>query len=62
MDYLLSSIPNNQFLKVPLMVLFEFKGFVGLARSRLPDGSYRNRELYDLLDKREFEENARINA
>ena len=62
MDYLLSCTKNVGPLKVPFMVLFEYKGFVGVAKSRVPDGPSRNRELFDLMDRKDFEEHSRINA
>jgi hypothetical protein len=44
LDYLLSVTRNEGSLKVPFMMLFEYKGFLGMARTRLPENSpIRNR-------------------
>lgn len=46
------------------MVLFEYKGFLGMAKSRVadPNAPPKNREFYGQLNIREFEDTARINA
>jgi len=37
------------------MILFEFKGFLGMAKSKVSDNSKaKNKELCDILDRREF--------
>lgn len=45
MDYLLSVTKNEGNLKVPFMVLFEYKGFLGMAKSRVaePNAPAKNR-------------------
>lgn len=45
MDYLLSVTKNEGNLKVPFMVLFEYKGFLGMAKSRVaePNAPPKNR-------------------
>ena len=56
LDYLLSVTRNEGSLKVPFMMLFEYKGFLGMARTRLPsDSPIRNRECYNQLNIKEFE-------
>ena len=50
MDYLLSVTKNEGTLKVPFMMLFEYKGFLGMARTRLPEGPVRNRECVNQLN------------
>ena len=40
------------------MVLFEYKGFLGMAKSRIGknlNNPVRNKELYSLFNPREFE-------
>ena len=36
LDYILSVTKNQGTLKVPFMMLFEYKGFLGMAKTRLP--------------------------
>lgn len=36
LDYLLSVTKNEGTIKVPFMMLFEYKGFLGMAKTRLP--------------------------
>ena len=43
-------------------MLFEYKGFLGMARTRLPDSAPRNRECVNQLNTREFEESTRISV
>jgi len=50
LDYLLSVTRNEGSLKVPFMILFEYKGFLGMARTRLPDSQARNRECYNSIN------------
>lgn len=53
MDYLLSITKNEGSLKVPFMMLFEYKGFLGMAKTRLPEDSpSRNRECYNQMNIR----------
>jgi hypothetical protein len=52
-DYLLGSLRNEGILKVPFMILFEYKGFLGMAKSRVGDSiKLRNKELYDIIDRK----------
>jgi hypothetical protein len=37
MDYLLRVTENQGTLKVPFIVLFEYKGFLGMAKSKVGD-------------------------
>jgi len=47
---------------VPFMAMFDFKGFVGIARSKInSDGLYKNKEYVEMMNRGEFEEEARIN-
>ena len=62
LDYLLTATKNEGNLKVPFMMLFEYKGFTGMAKSRIADGPPKNREFYSQLNIREFEESSRISA
>lgn len=64
MDYLLSVTKNEDNLKVPFMVLFEYKGFLGMAKSRIgePNAPPKNKEYYAHVSIRDFEENSRISA
>lgn len=36
LDYLAEVTQNKGVLKVPFMVLFEFKGFLGMAKTKIP--------------------------
>jgi hypothetical protein len=63
LDYLLSVTKNEGILKVPFMMLFEYKGFLGMARTRVPEDSpLRNRECLNQINVKDFEENSRISA
>ena len=63
MDYLLSVTENQGILKVPFIVLFEYKGFLGMAKSKVGlDFTPKNRECYSQLNIKEFENISRINA
>lgn len=64
LNYLLTVTKNEDTLKVPFMVLFEYKGFLGMAKSRIGDSNTppRNRDYYSQINIREFEETARISA
>ena len=43
-DYLLSATKNQGPLKVPLMTIFEFKGFLGMAKSKIGESKgFKNR-------------------
>lgn len=43
-EYLIGATKNEGILKVPFMVLFEYKGFLGMAKSRLGEGrGFKNR-------------------
>jgi hypothetical protein len=62
-DYLLGVTQNQGILKVPLMVLFEYKGFLGMGRTRIESsGHYCNREVYEVMNHKEFEEDTRVKA
>jgi hypothetical protein len=44
MDYLLTTTQNEGILKVPFIVLFEYKGFLGMAKSKVSDNfAYKNK-------------------
>lgn len=63
LNYLLHSTKNEGPLKVPFMMMFEYKGFLGMARTKLPDsGKFKNRELFESFDQRDLEENSRISS
>lgn len=63
MDYLLRVTENQGILKVPFIVLFEYKGFLGMAKSKVGlDFAPKNRECYSQLNIKEFENISRINA
>lgn len=53
-EYLLSTTKNEGNLKVPFMMLFEYKGFRGMAKSRVADNNapFKNREFYGQLNVR----------
>jgi len=52
-DYLIGVLGNQGIIRVPLMVLFEYKGFLGMAKTRIGESKfYRNEELYDIIDRR----------
>ena len=37
------------------MTMFEYKGFVGMAKSNLGDSrAYKNKEFYDIINRKEF--------
>lgn len=37
------------------MTMFEYKGFVGMAKSNLGESrGYKNREFYDIINRKEF--------
>jgi hypothetical protein len=49
----MGALRNEGILKVPLMVLFEYKGFVGMAKTRIGDNTvFRNKELYQAIDQK----------
>lgn len=41
-------------------MLFEYKGFLGMAKTRLPDSAPRNRECVNSINVKEFEDSSRI--
>lgn len=62
LDYLVEVTQNNGLLKVPFMVLFQFKGFLGMAKSKIAsDGIARNKQYLNLVDRNHFKSDARIN-
>ena len=55
MDYLIGQTKNEGILKVPLMMLFEYKGFLGMVKSRIIDANIvKNREVFKLVNIEEF--------
>lgn len=54
-EYLLGATKNEGILKVPFMTLFEYRGFLGMAKSKVGDGrGFKNKEFYELINRREF--------
>lgn len=54
-EYLINTTKNEGILKVPLMTMFEYKGFVGMAKSNLGESrAYKNKEFYDIINRKEF--------
>lgn len=43
------------------MTMFEYKGFLGMAKTKFGENlPFKNREFYDLINRKEFEEITRI--
>jgi hypothetical protein len=61
-DYLLEATKNEGYLLVPLMVVFEYKGFTGIVKTKINSSSSlsENQFLYSHLDLEEFVEDSRI--
>lgn len=52
-EYLLGATKNEGILKVPFMTLFEYKGFLGMAKSKIGDGrGFKNKEFYEIINRR----------
>jgi ribosome-associated toxin RatA of RatAB toxin-antitoxin module len=62
-EYLINATKNEGILKVPFMTLFDYKGFVGMAKSKVGSNrTLKNKEFYDIINRKEFEEITRISA
>ena len=61
-DYLLEATKNEGYLLVPLMVVFEYKGFTGSLKTRInsTQSLFENQFLYSHLDLDEFVEDSRV--
>lgn len=52
-EYLLGATKNEGILKVPFMTLFEYKGFLGMAKSKIGDGrGFKNKEFFEIINRR----------
>jgi len=54
-DYLLGATRNEGMLIVPLMAMFEFKGFMSMAKNRIRSTrQYCNKMVYEMMDRHSF--------